>query len=93
MAEARKNKPFPDSRFDPPYTTFNLGIVKGGTAENIIAGHFEILWQARAHPGDDLDAALTEIDQLAAKEIKPRFAAFAPQAPYEDLHLLQYSAA
>lgn len=80
VAEARKQKPFPHSRFDPPYTTFNLGKAQGGTAENIIAGHFELLWQARAHPGDDLDAALKEIDQLAEKEIKPRFAAFAPQA-------------
>jgi len=78
-AEKRAN-PIANSRFDPPYTTFNLGIVRGGTAENIIAGRFEILWQARAHPGDDLSATLAEIDRLATAEIKPRFKAFAPKA-------------
>jgi acetylornithine deacetylase len=80
VAAERKGRPFPNSRFDPPYTTFNLGIIEGGTAENIIAGHCRIQWQARAHPGDDLGAALAEIDRLAATEIKPRFTAFAPRA-------------
>ncbi|MGE3623986.1 MAG: acetylornithine deacetylase [Bdellovibrionales bacterium] len=79
-AAEKKAKPFPGSRFDPPYTTFNLGIVKGGTAENIIAGQFEIQWQARAHPGDSLEAVLAGIEDQAAREIKPRFAAFAPRA-------------
>jgi acetylornithine deacetylase len=80
VAENRKKKPFPNSRFDPPYTTFNLGVIKGGTAENIIAGHCEILWQMRAHPGDDLEMALADIDHLASREIKPRLKAFAPRA-------------
>lgn len=79
VAADRKSKPLSGSRFDPPYTTFNAGIIKGGTAENIIAGHCEIQWQARAHPGDDVNAILAEIDRLAAAEIKPRFAAFAPR--------------
>ena len=80
VAETRKQKPFAHSRFDPPYTTFNLGTIKGGTAENIIAEHCDIVWQVRAHPGDDLEKALADIEQLAAKEIEPRFKAFAPQA-------------
>ncbi len=79
VAAERKSKPWPDSRFDPAYTTFNLGIVEGGTAENIIAGHFNLQWQARAHPGDDLKIALDEIERLTAAEIKPRFTAFAPR--------------
>ena len=73
---AKKASRFPHSRFDPPYTTFNLGVVKGGTAENIIAEHCEILWQARAHPGDDLDAALADIERAAATEFAPRFKRF-----------------
>jgi len=80
VAAGKKAKPWPHSRFDPPYTTFNTGIIKGGTAENIIAGHCEIQWQARAHPGENLQNVLGEIDRLAAAEIKPRFAAFAPRA-------------
>jgi acetylornithine deacetylase len=80
VAQEKKDKPFKPSRFDPPYTTFNLGVVKGGTAENIIAEHCEILWQARAHPGDDLAAALDSIERMTAAEIEPRFKAFAPKA-------------
>ena len=79
-AAAKKAKPIPGSRFAPPFTTFNLATIAGGTAENIIAGHCDILWQVRAHPGDNLEAALDEIDQAARKEIGPRLKPFAPQA-------------
>lgn len=80
VAAEKKNHPVKNSRFVPPYSTFNLGIIKGGTAENIIAEHCEILWQTREHPGDNLDAALAEIDRLVEKEIGPRIQPFAPQA-------------
>jgi acetylornithine deacetylase len=80
IAESRRAKPFAGSRFDPPYSTFNPGIIEGGTAENIIAEHCRIVWQIRSHPGDDLGATLEEIDNAATKEIKPRFQAFAPRA-------------
>ncbi len=80
FAQSKKDKPVPASRFDPPYTTFNLGTVRGGTAENIIAEHFDLHWQARAHPGDDLDAILEDIEYTAQAELKPRFTAFAPKA-------------
>jgi acetylornithine deacetylase len=79
-AQAKKDKAFKPSRFDPPYTSFNLGKLKGGTAENIIAEHFDLIWQARAHPGDDLDATLAEIDRTAQAQFKSRFSAFAPKA-------------
>ncbi len=79
-AENKKSKPFIPSVFDPPYTTFNLGIVGGGTAENIIAANCRIVWQVRAHPGDDLDDILKSVEDAATKQIKPRFAAFAPHA-------------
>lgn len=80
VAQSRKNKPFPGSRFDPPYSTFNPGIIEGGTAENIIAEHCRIVWQVRSHPGDEIGATLDEIERAAAKDIKPRFKAFAPRA-------------
>jgi len=79
-AHDKQAKPFVNSRFDPPYTTFNIGIIKGGTAENIIAEHCRIDWQTRAHPGDDLDATLAQIDATARRQLAPRFQAFAPRA-------------
>ena len=79
-AQNRKENPFGNSRFDPPYTTFNSGIIEGGTAENIIAEHCRIVWQVRAHPGDELSATLAEIDRATDKEMKPRFR-FSPPMP------------
>jgi len=80
VAHTKKSNPFIPSRFVPPYTTFNPGIIHGGTAENIIAEHCRLEWQVRAHPGDDLDQTLAVIDRSVREEIAPRFVAFAPRA-------------
>jgi acetylornithine deacetylase len=83
IAEQKKHNPFPQSRFEPPYSTINLGITSGGTAENIIAEHWRLVWQLRSHPGDDLDATLAEIADTADREIAPKFKTFAPRAAME----------
>ena len=80
VAKERRDHPFAGSRFDPNFTTMNLGKVKGGTAENIIAEHCEVLWQVRAHPGDTATAFKEQVDQRAGKAFTSRFAAFTPQA-------------
>lgn len=82
-AQRKKEKPFSISRFDPPYTTFNLGIVSGGTAENIIAENCELLWQVRTHPGERAQDVLAEIEACARHAFAPRFAAFKPHAGME----------
>ncbi|HEY5253885.1 MAG TPA: acetylornithine deacetylase [Acidobacteriaceae bacterium] len=40
--------------FDPPYTTFNVGTIEGGTAKNIIPGECRFLLEWRPLPGDPL---------------------------------------
>lgn len=80
VAQSKKDQPYTPSRFDPPYTTFNSGVIHGGAAENIIAEHCQLDWEARAHPGDDLDLTLATIERHTREEIVPRFAAFAPRA-------------
>ena len=80
MATNHRETPYRPSRFDPPYTTFNLGIIEGGTAENIIAEHCRLVWQARAHPGDNLDDDLRRIEGEVTKRLHPRLHAFAPRA-------------
>jgi acetylornithine deacetylase len=45
---ARQN---PD--FDPPFTTLNVGLIRGGTAKNIIAGECRITIEWRPIPGQD----------------------------------------
>ncbi len=76
VAEQKKSNPFSRSRFIPPYTTFNLGTIKGGTAENIIAEHCELLWQIRSHPGEEAIALLAEVEAMASHALNPRLAKF-----------------
>ncbi|MGC1870786.1 MAG: acetylornithine deacetylase [Acidobacteriaceae bacterium] len=38
--------------FDPPYTTFNVGTIEGGTAKNIIPGECKFLLEWRPLPGE-----------------------------------------
>ncbi len=39
--------------FDPPYTTLNVGLIRGGTAKNIVPGECRITVEWRPVPGDD----------------------------------------
>ena len=44
--------------FDPPYTTFNVGTIEGGTAKNIIPGECKFLLEWRPLPGDPWEKSL-----------------------------------
>lgn len=47
-----------DPRFDPPYSTLQIGLCSGGSALNIIPAHAELEMEVRAIPGaDPLDLA------------------------------------
>jgi acetylornithine deacetylase len=37
--------------FDPPYTTLNIGVIRGGTAKNVIAGECSFTLEWRPIPG------------------------------------------
>jgi acetylornithine deacetylase len=59
--------------FEPPYTTLNVGLIRGGTAKNIIAGEcrFTLEWrplpgQAASHLLDKVRAAIEDEKSLDA---------------------------
>ncbi|WP_353473067.1 acetylornithine deacetylase [Salipiger sp. H15] len=53
LAEALKTRAPRASRFDPPWTTVNVGRLAGGAAHNVIPGKAEIDWEMRpVQPGD-----------------------------------------
>ena len=70
-AEARR-RARPDSGFDPPYTSFNIGRIEGGSAFNIIARHCEFLWEFRNLPGEDPAAIEGRIRDFVARDLLPR---------------------
>lgn len=68
------------SRFDPPWTTVNIGRIQGGIAHNIIAGHCELDWEMRPVTETDGARVRTEIDRYAADDLQPAMQAVWPGA-------------
>lgn len=52
--------------FDPPYTTLNVGLIKGGSAKNIIPGECRFTLEWRTIAGQESDYALNLIKQAVA---------------------------
>jgi acetylornithine deacetylase len=53
--------------FDPPGTTFNIGVVHGGTAKNIIPGECDFLVEWRPIPNEDPTVAAGWLKNLAER--------------------------
>jgi acetylornithine deacetylase len=80
--EMQRQGPFDDG-FDPPYTTFNIGSIQGGTAINIIARQCTFEWEFRPIPGFDSPAIRRRLDAHVAENLLPRMRAIAPEADIE----------
>ena len=63
--------PDPDSPFNPPYLTLNVGIIHGGAAANATAGHCAFDWEFRPLPGQNGHAVLDEMRAFADEELLP----------------------
>ena len=61
--------------FEPPYTTYNIGVVHGGTAMNIIAERAELQWEFRNVPWDDSAELLARAERFVADDLRPRLQA------------------
>lgn len=83
LAEAKRAAADPDSPFDPPYTTFNLGEIDGGKAINIVAQDCRFTWEFRPLPGEDTEAVMAEVERFATQEALPKLREFAPDASIE----------
>lgn len=73
----------PDSGFDPPFTTFNVGRIEGGSAFNIIPRHCEFLWEFRNLPEEDPVALEGRIRDFVAREVLPKMRARHQEAAVE----------
>jgi len=59
-----------DALFNPPYTTFNVGVIRGGTAKNIIAGECCFLVEWRPIPSEDPRQGGEIVKQLSEEVAK-----------------------
>jgi acetylornithine deacetylase len=65
VQEAMKDDQAP--LFAPPWTTFNVGLIQGGKARNILAGECTFSLEWRPIPGQDPERALRLFDEAAAR--------------------------
>jgi acetylornithine deacetylase len=67
-----------DRRFDPPYTTVQTGVIKGGRALNIVPAECEFDFEVRALPGFDAQKVADELEHYAAAELLPAMRSVQP---------------
>ncbi|MGA0025041.1 MAG: acetylornithine deacetylase [Burkholderiales bacterium] len=71
-----------DRGFDVAYTTVHTGVIRGGTALNIVPQDCVFDFEFRNLPGDDPDALLREFEAHVRKVIEPEMHAVDPQTGF-----------
>ncbi|MBW4709157.1 acetylornithine deacetylase [Roseobacter sp. YSTF-M11] len=72
-----------DSRFHPPWTTVNVGALRGGIAHNVIASKAQIDWEMRPVTPSDADFVKSALRDYCTAELLPRMRAGHPDAAIE----------
>lgn len=78
LMAANKAQADPASMFEPPYSTLHVGMVKGGTAVNIISRECSFTWDIRALPGDRARNYVERLEEYSAT-LLPALKAIAPE--------------
>ncbi|WGS52723.1 acetylornithine deacetylase [Paraburkholderia sp. D15] len=60
-----------DTRFDPPFSTVQTGVIKGGRALNIVPAECEFDFEVRALPDFDAQTVADELHGYAQAELLP----------------------
>ena len=68
------------SRFDPPWTTLQVGRFCGGTARNVIAGHCDVDWEMRPVRKADAAFVKSEIKTFVDNVLRPAMQEASPLA-------------
>ncbi len=70
-----------DAAYDVPYTTVHVGLIRGGTALNIVSRDCQFDFEFRHLPFDDPDALLAEVKRFSAT-LLPEMHAVDPSTAY-----------
>ena len=65
-----------DRRFDPPYSTMHVGMIRGGTARNILARECVFHWEFRGLPGLATADAAAMVQAFVDQVALPRLTRF-----------------
>lgn len=69
----------PTQSYDPPYSTIHIGVISGGTANNIVPKTCSFNWETRLLPTADEAYVPNRIEALTRK-LEPAMKAVSPQA-------------
>ena len=70
-------------RFDPPYTSVQIGVIEGGEAVNIIPRHCRFDWEYRSVPGSDDGEIFDRFNNYAKENLLPDMQRVASHASIE----------
>lgn len=72
-----------NSRFVPPWSTINIGSLRGGVAHNVIAGKAELEWETRPVQKGDLAFVKDAVAAYVEEHLLPAMRAVHPEASIE----------
>ena len=75
-----ENTADPDSLFNPPFTTFDLGVIEGGTANNIIPEYTHFNWGYRSLPQENPEDLEQIIRTFITETIEPQLQVISKEA-------------
>jgi acetylornithine deacetylase len=87
LRDALRHRAPEGSRFEPPWSTINVGRIAGGLAHNVIAEQAEIDWEMRPVTAGDAHFVLEHIDRFAREVLLPEMQSVEPDALIERLTL------
>ena len=82
MARRHRDRGPYDRGFDVAYTTVHTGVIRGGTALNIVPHECTFDFEFRHLPGDDPEALFAEFMQFIRTKLEPEMRAVDPQTGF-----------
>lgn len=83
IREELKNSTPEAIRFDPPYTTLQIGQISGGTSRNTIAGDCQVEWEMRPVRSEDAEFVKSQITDFVSDKLLPEMQERYPDASIE----------
>jgi acetylornithine deacetylase len=71
------------SRFEPPWSTLQVGRLSGGIAHNVVADHCELAWELRPVVETDTDFVKSALGTYVEDTLLPAMQAIHPEASIE----------
>ena len=83
LARELEGAPGADPRFDPPWSTYHVGTIAGGSARNILARECAFGWEFRGLPEMNAAEALARVQRFIDETALPRLRRHRPEPGIE----------